>query len=70
MVVQGSPTKIVHKTETETEIKSKETFEACSQDSDTDFTVETEELDALEVSDFSNCQRWYIVILLGIILRF
>ena len=70
MVVQGSPTKIVHKTETETEIKSKETFEACSQDSDTDFTVETEELEALEVSDFSNCQRWYIVILLGIILRF
>ena len=70
MVVQGSPTKIVHKTETETEIKSKETFEDCSQDSDTDFTVETEELEALEVSGFSNCPRWYIVILLGIILRF
>ena len=60
MVVQGSPTKIVHKTETETEIQPKETFEACSQDSDTDFTVETEELEALEVSVFfSNCPRLY-----------
>ena len=70
MVVQGSPTKIVHKTETGTEIQPKETFEAYSQDSDTDFTVETEELEALEVSVFSNCPRLYWVILLGIILRF
>ena len=49
MVVQGSPTKVVKETKEETEINPKETNEAESQDSDTEFTVETEELDELEV---------------------
>ena len=37
------------KTKEETEINPKETNEAESQDSDTEFTVETEELEELEV---------------------
>ena len=52
MVVQGSPTKTVQETKEETEINPKETPEAKeaeSQDSDTEFTVETEELDELQV---------------------
>ena len=49
MVVQGSPTKVVKETKEETEINPKKTNEAESQDSDTEFTVETEELDELEV---------------------
>ena len=52
MVVQESSTKTVQETKEESEINPKETPEAKeveSQDSNTEFSVETEELDELQV---------------------